>query len=149
MGIHKIVRKTTCLYRKWVWLGVKLGHRDLISVFHNSCLFLLSFPAYWCASHCIITINSVSLYNHIKVLKKAHKCSVYPLKIPSWVLVNIFTSRLTAWSGKSKSALHVTAKNMSLNTCISEMGSSETKYAGRGGGGNFSFREGPARAVWH
>ena len=33
--------KTKCLYRKLVWLGVALGHRDLISVFHSACLFFL------------------------------------------------------------------------------------------------------------
>ena len=30
--------------RRWVWLGVKLNHLDLISVFHSSRLFLLPFP---------------------------------------------------------------------------------------------------------
>ena len=32
MVINKIEEKTMYLYRKWVWLGVELGHRDPITV---------------------------------------------------------------------------------------------------------------------
>ena len=77
-----------CLYWKWVLLGVDVGHHDLISIFCTSCLFLLCFHANWRASNCIIARNSLSFYNHIKMIKKAHKCFGL-LKIPSWVLVNI------------------------------------------------------------
>ena len=88
MVIKKIEGKTTCLYRKLVWRGVELSHCDLISVLHGSYLFLLCFHADRRASNCIIARNSLSFYNHIKMIKKAHKCFGL-LKIPSWVLVNI------------------------------------------------------------
>ena len=97
MVIKKIEGKTTCLYRKLVWRGVELSHCDLISVLHGSCLFILCFHADWRASNCIIARNSLSFYNHIKVIKKAHKCFGL-LTIPSRVLVNILQAIFTAWS---------------------------------------------------
>ena len=60
--------------------GVELGHRDPISVFYGSCLFLLCFYADWLASNCTIAGNSFSFYNRTKVFKKAHKCSVLLVK---------------------------------------------------------------------
>ena len=45
MVINKIEEKTMYLYRKWVWLGVELGHRDLISLCQSSCLLLSYFYA--------------------------------------------------------------------------------------------------------
>ena len=69
--------------------------------------------------------NGFSLYKNIKVFTKAHECSVLLLKIPSWVLVSIFTQKnLIVWSGNSVSALCVNVKNMSINICINETGSS-------------------------
>ena len=80
MVINKIEGKTTCPHRKWVWLGGELGHRELISVFHCSCLFILRFHADRRTSNSIIARNGLSFYSHIKVLKKAHKCSVLLVK---------------------------------------------------------------------
>ena len=115
MAIDRIKGKTTCLYRKWVRLGVEQGNHNLISIFHGSCLFLLCFHADWCASNCIIARNSFSLYKNIKMIKKAYKCSVLP-KIPLWALVNIFTSNF----------LCVNVNN--IHTCISENGSSTKTF---------------------
>ena len=79
----------------------------------HACFFC--FYANCSASSCITALNSFSLYKNIKVLKKAHKCSVFLLKIPSWVPVNIFTSNLTASSGNSESSL----RGMILPICTS------------------------------
>ena len=65
MVINEIEGKTTCLYRKWVWLGVELGHRDLISAFHSSCVF-------FCVS-VRIGVQVVAILQEIVTLKKKKK----------------------------------------------------------------------------
>ena len=103
--------------RGWVFI---LGHFDLSFVFHSSCWFLLCFQTDWRAGNCIIARNSLSFYNHIKILKKAHKCSILLLNIPFWVLVNTFRSNfiLTSWLGIFISSLCVNSKNTSINTRV-------------------------------
>ena len=63
------------------------------------------------------------------------KCSRKPIsssfsfwQMSFWVLVNISYAVVTAWSGGNTSGLYVHATNISVNTCISETGSS-TKIA--------------------
>ena len=126
MVITKIEGKTICLYRKWVWLGVEWGHRDLIPVFHISCFFCVC----WCVFMQIDMQATLLLQAIVFLHTTTSKCSRKPISSPFsfwqmsfWVLVNISYAVVTAWSGNNISGLYVHATNMSVNTCISETGS--------------------------